>query len=122
MKNEVRILIVEDDYIQSYMIKTLLESLNYKVVGIADTGEKAISMAVELKPDLVLIDIMLEGELDGIDAAKKIMESSGMSVMYITGGSIAHHSRRASETDYVDMLAKPVDRGILADALAKYSA
>jgi len=120
MKKLSRILIVEDDYIQSYIIKIMLESLKYNVVGIAETGENAITMAGELKPDLVLIDIMLNGELDGIDAAKKILESSGISVIYVTGGSIPYYKKRASQTNYVDILSKPFDREGLAAALDKY--
>lgn len=122
MKKEGRILIVEDDYIQSYMMEIMLESLSYDVVGIAETGESAIAMASELKPDLVLIDIMLNGELDGIDAAKKILESSGISIIYVTGGSIAYYRKKASQTDYAGILTKPFDRESLAAAINKHFA
>lgn len=74
MPHQLRILVVEDDYLQSYTLKVLLESLNHKVLGIVDSGLKAIQMAKELNPDLIIMDITLNEEMDGIEAAIKIQK------------------------------------------------
>lgn len=67
-----RILIVEDEFILAMNLKENLEWLGYTVVDIVDSGETAIEKATELRPDLVLMDIKLRGEIDGIEAAGEI--------------------------------------------------
>lgn len=59
MVQQLSILVVEDDYLQSFTLKLILESLNHKVIGVADSGESAIEMAGNLMPDLILMDITL---------------------------------------------------------------
>ncbi|MEX0770955.1 MAG: response regulator [Balneolaceae bacterium] len=115
------VVIVEDDPLQANVMTMLLNSLDYDVVGVAETGEEAIKLVVDLKPGLVLMDIMLKGELDGIEAAKKILSGSGsdISLIYITGNSDSFHRRRADKTNYVDYLVKPITKKNLTDALAK---
>jgi len=61
-----KILIVEDEMIEAMNFERSLVSFGYDVVGIASTGDDAIKMADELKPDLILMDIVLKGEMDGI--------------------------------------------------------
>lgn len=119
MYNQVRVLIVEDDKIQALVTETLLESLNYMVVGIADTGEKAIRMFETRKPDLVLMDIKLKGEMDGIETARELLKSSHVSLIYITGNTDVDYSKRIKETRYIDFLNKPINKEILSDALVK---
>ena len=65
----VRILIVEDEYILAVNLQEGLESLGYTVLDIADSAESAIEKAVELQPNLILMDIRLRGDRDGIEAA-----------------------------------------------------
>jgi len=119
MDRQRKVLIVEDVYLQAFVIKVFLENLHYNVVGIAESGEEAIEMTAELHPDLVLMDIMLEGELDGIDAAKRILESSGISLIYITTETDISFRKRAEQTDYVDYLIKPISKEILGEVLVE---
>lgn len=72
--SKVKIMIVEDESIVAVDIKRTLIGLGYEVTAIADTGEEAISSACEQKPDLILMDIVLKGDIDGIEAASKISE------------------------------------------------
>ena len=72
--NEPRILIVEDERIVAADISARLKQMGYQPVGQAASGEKAIALAGELRPDLVLMDIRLEGEMDGVAAANEIRQ------------------------------------------------
>jgi DNA-binding LytR/AlgR family response regulator len=78
------ILVTEDESIVRKDIVRSLEKLGYNVVGTADTGEKAVELAKSLKPDLCLMDIMLKGDMTGIEAAEKIKESLDVPVIYLT--------------------------------------
>lgn len=84
MKNTI--LIVEDESITALDLKFTLEELGYEVVGIADTGEKAVNLAAELSPDLTIMDIHLKGEMTGIDAAKRLSELN-LPVIFLTAYS-----------------------------------
>ena len=75
------ILVIEDEAIVSKDIQQSLKKLGYNIVGSAATGEKAVELALESKPDLVLMDIMLKGEMSGIDAAEKIREKANIPVI-----------------------------------------
>ena len=75
---KTNILVVEDESIVSKDIQHSLKKLGYNVVGSSSTGEKAIDLAMELKPDLVLMDIMLKGKLTGIDAAECERSNEGV--------------------------------------------
>ena len=79
-----RILVVEDEGIVALDIQGKLESMGYQVPCIVSSAEEAIGAATRLHPDLVLMDIQLEGELDGINAAEKINSDLGIPVVYLT--------------------------------------
>ena len=67
-----RIVIADDDAAIQMELEEYLTHINYDVVGVADTGLSAVEMARDLKPDLILMDVVMPGELDGISAARKI--------------------------------------------------
>ena len=71
---KINIFIVEDESIVAKDIQNSLIKLGYKVVGIANNGNDAIERIIELTPDLVLMDIMIKGDLTGIDVSEKIKE------------------------------------------------
>jgi len=68
----IQILIVEDESIVAEDIKSILEEFGYSVIGIADSGEEAIPKVAEKKPNLVLMDIRLKGNMDGVQTAERI--------------------------------------------------
>jgi PAS domain S-box-containing protein len=80
----VKILIVEDDYPLALNLQELLETWGYTVVGIANSAETAIEKAKALYPNLILMDIQLPREIDGIQAAKEIWNSLKIPIVYIT--------------------------------------
>ncbi len=75
---------MEDDGIVAMDIESRLEKYGYSVCGIVSYGEKAIEKVEELKPDLVMMDIVLKGEMDGIEAAEIILSRFGMPVIFLT--------------------------------------
>jgi PAS domain S-box-containing protein len=101
------ILIVEDQAIVSMTIESQLTELGYKVAGIAASGQEAISLAREKKPDLVLMDINLEGEMDGITAAEQIGLFLDSPIIYLTAYSDEETVRRAGLTSPFTYLTKP---------------
>lgn len=86
-KETVRILVVEDEYILAINLQESLESLGYTVLDIADSAEGAIVKANELRPNLILMDIRLRGEMDGIQAAEQIWQNLQIPAIYVTGHS-----------------------------------
>lgn len=81
---KIRILVVEDESIVSKDIQHSLERLGYEIAGAATTGEKAIELAKEETPDVVLMDIMLKGEMNGIEAANQIKNNLRVPVIFLT--------------------------------------
>ena len=94
-----KILIVEDERITAEDMKEALEDVGYEVSDMVSSGEEAIIKAKELRPDLVLMDIMLEGEMDGIEAAEQIRERFGIPVIYLTAYSDPSTVQRAKITE-----------------------
>jgi PAS domain S-box-containing protein len=82
--SNTKVLIVEDEAIVAMDIKNRLENRKYTVTGIASSGEDAIKMAIETRPDIVLMDIMLDGEMDGVETAEKILEGFYIPIIYLT--------------------------------------
>ena len=103
-----KILIVENEYIISQDIQSSLESMNFEVVLTASTGMEAIQKAKNLKPDLILMDIMLEGEMDGIEAAEKIKAIFDVPIIYVTAYGDEETLKRAKLTEPHGFIIKPI--------------
>ncbi|GAB4177195.1 MAG: hypothetical protein Fur006_08650 [Coleofasciculaceae cyanobacterium] len=108
LSKTIQILVVEDETIIALNLKESLESLGYTVVGIAASGEKAIEKATKYRPDLVLMDIRIKGDMDGISAAQQIWESCSIPAIYVTGHSDRSTLERAKVTAPFGYLLKPV--------------
>ncbi|AKB40659.1 response regulator [Methanosarcina mazei] len=106
---EGRILIVEDEHIVAMGIKRMLKSLGYTVTGVASSGKDAISKAESTFPDLILMDIMLKGELDGVEAAKEIKERFDVPIVYLTAYSDSNILERVKKTGPSGYIVKPFD-------------
>ena len=105
---KAQILIVEDENIVALSIQRRLKKLGYEGLLIVSTGEDAVLQAEKTRPDLVLMDIRLEGEMDGIEAAEKIRALFNIPVVYLTAYSDETTLQRAKTTEedalYVIML------------------
>jgi CheY-like chemotaxis protein len=104
-----KILIVEDEGIVALDIQARLEGLGYEVPAILATGEEAIRTAVELQPDLVLMDIRLRGELDGLQAAEQIRVRCGIPIVFLTASTDLQTSHRGRHFEQAGWLGKPVE-------------
>jgi len=114
-----KILIVEDEMIIADMHQDIVEAGGNEVVGIAGTGQKAIRLFKELSPDLILMDIYLADETDGIETMEIIRQKSQVPVIYITGNSEDQTRKRAEKTGYAAYLKKPVEPDILTAAIKR---
>ena len=80
----LRILIVEDEQIVAADLEGKLTRMGHQVVGMAATGEEAISTADHLRPELVLMDVRLQGPMDGTETARRIQRLTGAPIIFIT--------------------------------------
>ncbi len=118
-RTPLRILIVEDHGIIALGLKRELASLGHDVVGVADNARDALNAASELKPDLVLMDIGLEGETDGIGAASAIRCKADIPVIFLTAQSDPGTLERARKVSPAGYVLKPFDRADLMDAISR---
>ena len=112
-----KILVVEDEGIIAIDLKGSLERLGYEVVATVSTGEEAIRDAVELSPDLVLMDIVLEGDVDGIEAAAQIKSRLGIPVIYLTAYTDESTLLRAEDAGPSGYVFKPFSERTLIKAI-----
>jgi hypothetical protein len=103
----VKILVVEDEAIIAEDIASRLEKMGYTVVDIVATGKDAIEAATANQPNLVLMDIMLQGKMDGIEAAEKIRTILGIPVVYLTANADETTLQRAKITGPFGYVLKP---------------
>jgi PAS domain S-box-containing protein len=107
--NNIRILVVEDEVIITMEIKDRLEKLGYTVAAMVPSGEEAIQKIPKVNPDLVLMDIMLEGKMDGVEAAELIRKRFDLPVIYLTAYSDNATLERAKITEPFGYILKPFD-------------
>jgi CheY-like chemotaxis protein len=104
-----KILVVEDEGIVSIDIRNILKKLGYSVPAVAFSGEEAISKAEETKPDLILMDIGLKGEIDGVEAAIKICDKHNIPVIFLTGFADDNTIQRAKTAKPAGYIIKPIN-------------
>src|SRR5437763_11256753 len=114
---KARILIVEDEFIVQLDLQSRLGRLGHTVVGIASRADEAIAKAAELAPDLVLMDVQLEGEMDGVEAARRIRSVQPVPIVYVTAYANATEPQQAQPLR--PCLAKPFATPELGAAIAR---
>jgi diguanylate cyclase (GGDEF)-like protein len=105
--DKVKVLIVEDESIIAEDLADSLSSKNYEVVGIAASGLKAIALAKEKTPHLILMDVMLQGDMDGINTAEIIKETLKIPVIYLTAYADHQTLERVKATNPLGYVVKP---------------
>lgn len=108
-----KIHIIEDERIVALDLKFKLQKLGYDIIGMSSSGEEALEKIEEIKPDLVLMDIMLQGELDGINTAKIIKEKYKIPFIYLSALSDEITINRVKITEPYGYILKPFDIGDL---------
>jgi signal transduction histidine kinase len=104
-----RIMIVEDEIIIAYDIKNCLEQSGYQVVGITAYGEQVIPKSEELQPDLILMDIMLKGDINGIEAAENITALYNVPIIFLTAFSDESTLRKTKKIQPFGYILKPFE-------------
>jgi light-regulated signal transduction histidine kinase (bacteriophytochrome) len=121
-----RIMVVEDERILALDLAETLDELGYTVVGVASRGEEAIELAGRLDPQLILMDVRLAGEIDGITAAETIRDEHDVPVVFLTAHADDDTLHRATRTDASAYLVKPFKppdlRCVIEIALHKHAA
>ncbi len=107
----ISILIVEDEAMTAMYLGAMLRRKGYNVLKCISTGEEAVEYVISKRPDLVLMDIRLAGDMDGIEAMIKIVENTSSSVQFIftTGYSDLEYRERALELNPAGFLVKPIN-------------
>ena len=118
----LRILVVEDESVIALDIRNTLTRLGYDVVATAASGEEAIRCAQQLRPDVVLMDIHLQGELDGIEAVERILLAVDVPVVYLTAYADSPTVERARRTHPFGYVLKPFEERelMIAVEMASY--
>jgi PAS domain S-box-containing protein len=121
-----KVLIVEDDRVVARDIQQQLSRLGHTVVGVTPRGEDALPLTLQSQPSLVLMDIRLEGEIDGIDAAQQIRQRCTIPIVYLTAHADEQTLKRAGITEPFGYLLKPFEdsqlRTTIEMALYKHAA
>ena len=115
--NKRRILVVEDERLVAKHIENMVRGLGYDVAAVEATGEDAVRTALEKLPDLVLMDIMLRGEMDGITASEQIWDQAAIPVVYLTAYADESTLERAKVTEPFGYLLKPFEERELYTAI-----
>lgn len=107
MNQPARILVVEDESIVAFNLQQRLSMLGYDVPAIAVSGQESIDLVAQTRPDLVLMDIHIQGDMDGIEVAAKLRETHAVPVIYLTAYSEDSTLERARKTQPYGYLLKP---------------
>ncbi|MBV1767581.1 MAG: response regulator, partial [Methanobacterium sp.] len=116
-----KVLIAEDENITTLQIKKKLLNWNFQVTGIASSGDEAVEMALNTRPDVILMDIILKGDLDGISAANIILQNFEVPIIYLTAYADEKTMDRARLTEPQNYIVKPFDDMELRFALEMIS-
>jgi CheY-like chemotaxis protein len=112
-----RILIVEDERLTAMSLQCELRALGYDVAALISSGEEAVARATELRPDLVLMDVRLEGAMSGIEAARQIRSFLDIPVIFLTAYSNEDIRRSAERAGSCGYILKPYEQHELQEAL-----
>jgi len=108
--NEPRALIIEDEALIAEELRERLAGLGFSVIAAVDSAEEGVEIATRERPDLVLMDIRLKGEKDGVQAAQEIRQQVDLSIVYVSAHSDRLTVERAKRTEHDGFLLKPFHR------------
>jgi PAS domain S-box-containing protein len=109
----IKILIVEDDTTSAKLMEITLRRMNYEITGLASNGKQAIELSAQVPPDIILMDINMPGEIDGIEAARRIKKEQRIPVLYVTANNEESIVQRAIKSDPIGYILKPFSREYL---------
>ncbi len=112
-----RVLIVDDQFLIVEFLRIWSEAHGFEICGTAGTAAEAVEMALQHKPDCILMDVRLDGDKDGIDAAIEICKAIDTRIIYVTGSSEGPTIARINEDHPFAILIKPIDPADLGRVL-----
>ena len=112
-----KVLIVEDEVLNAMSLATLIRAWGYEVVDMVTSGEDAVQAAVVHRPDVVLIDICIHGQIDGLGAAREIVDRFRIPVIFMTGYDDEETVKAAMELKALAFLVKPFHPDRVKEAL-----
>lgn len=112
-----KILIVEDELIIMFVMKTFVEKLGYQLADVVSEGKAAIETMKTCNPDVILMDICLKGNMDGIETMEQIRKFSNVPVIYTTADADHKTRERARQTRNSHLLIKPTNKDVLKESL-----
>lgn len=113
-------MIVEDDFIIRMFIEKVVLDSGYELVSRASSYEEAVELAEQFRPDLILMDIGLNGKKDGIETATRIRELLPVKIVYLTGNSDEKTMEHAKSTQPLGFIFKPIDEEMLKEVLQRF--
>jgi len=116
-ENQIKILIAEDELIIALDIKKMLKKSSYKICSVVSSGEEAIKKASEEKPNLIIMDIMLKGSINGIQAAEIISKGQNIPIIFLTAIADSETLEKAKITEPFGYIIKPYDERTLRSAV-----
>ena len=115
-----KVLIVEDEQLVAYLMENYVNSNGCcSVIGSVDNGADAMAMVNIEKPDYILMDIRIEGNIDGIETAIEINQHHNIPIIYTSGNSDEKTTERAKKTNMIGFLVKPINKEDLKNLLCK---
>lgn len=115
--NDHRVLIVEDEAISAMAFRYMLEAMGFAIIGVVARGDHAVELCERERPDLVLMDIKLRSDMDGVEAARLIRARHSIPVILVTAYSHAELIERHENTLGFPLIVKPVDERELSLAV-----
>jgi two-component system, response regulator PdtaR len=119
MSRNGSVLVVEDEFLVAELLSIMLEELGLEVCGTAVTADQALTIAEAQLPALVLMDVRLKGQTDGIDAAAAIRRATGAPVIFVTGSAEPATIARIAQCHPASVLLKPIRFEQLRDAVTQ---
>ena len=114
-----KIYIIEDEPLIAETIKTALEKEGYTIIGMTDNGKEALFDIEELQPDLILVDITLDGKMDGIEMVEHLKKKSEVPFIFLTSHSDDNTLERVKQTDPAGFIVKPFNEKTLKSNIEK---
>jgi len=119
MSRKKKILIVEDEGIVAIDIRNIIRNLGYDCIELAFTGEEALNKTQDWGPDVILMDIGLKGDIDGIEAARRIKTRNNTPIIFLTGFADDNTLARANKINPIGYIIKPINNKELDDIISK---
>ena len=115
----IRVIVAEDEAVIAFDLQTMVQRAGGEVVGIAIRGQDAITLSSALRPDVVLMDVHLVGDLDGVDTARAIRAMRGIGIVFVTAHADAETMRRMFDVVAVAPVIKPISEVQLREAIVR---